>query len=275
MSVWPGPAPSAAFGLGDNVPAYFLSWTDAQDFVFALNAYIQATSQGPASFRLPTEAEWEYACRAGSQTRFFFGDSLGCADNFSDCAAGAKPGNRTDYMWYNGNNGSSGTPQYGVKPAGLKLPNDFGLYDMSGNLWEWCQDRWHEDYVGAPSDGSSWTEGGGADRVLRGGARRRGASVRRAIAATPDFASCAPPIDWLHRKDSHPARVCRVHALLRLMRTKGGLATCRKTLGRSKNPRLLAVRARLSQTTRQPSSANYGGQTLFDRLLAEAGRIRT
>ena len=109
--------------------------------------------------RLPSEAEWEYACRAGTQTRFYFGDSLSVGDVCED------DGTRSQYMWYCGNKSP-----YGSKPVGGKLPNAFGLHDMSGNLWEWCEDDWHGSYTGAPSNGSAWIDAPrGSDRVVRGG----------------------------------------------------------------------------------------------------------
>jgi len=165
MGSWPGRAPSPEFGIGDTYPAYYVSWDDAQNFITALNTHITNTSQGPATVRLPSEAEWEYACRTGTTTRFYFGDSLGCAADDADCAAGVLPGNRSDYMWYCGNNSPNGT-----KPVGGKLPNAFGLYDMSGNLWEWCEDDWHNNYTGAPTNDSAWVDAPRATyRVLRGG----------------------------------------------------------------------------------------------------------
>jgi formylglycine-generating enzyme required for sulfatase activity len=167
MDSWPGEAPAHSYGLGNNYPAYHVSWDDARNFIAALNTHITNTGQGTAAFRLPTEAEWEYACRAGTTTRFYFGDSLGCsAVDCSDCAAGVLSGNRSDYMWYCGNYAPNG-----CKPVGGKLPNAFGLYDMSGNLWEWCEDDWHSDYTGAPTDGSAWVYSprGTGGRVFRGG----------------------------------------------------------------------------------------------------------
>ena len=158
MGSWPGDAPSSTYGVGDNYPAYYVSWNDAQDFITALNNYTGQT------FRLPSEAEWEYACRAGTQTRFYFGDSLDCDDDYEDCAAGVLPGNRTDYMWYQGND-----DPFGSKPVGGLLPNGFGLFDMSGNVWEWCQDWYHSSYSGAPVDGSAWESPTGSSRVTRGG----------------------------------------------------------------------------------------------------------
>ncbi len=159
---WPGATPS--FGVGASYPAYNISWYDAKDFITSLNAHIVSSGQGPLTVRLPSEAEWEYACRAGTTTRFYFGDSLGCDGFCSDCAAGTLPGNRTDYLWYCGNE------MPGVaKPVGGKLPNALGLYDMHGNIHEWCEDDSHYDYIGAPSDGSPWVESPRTEyRMLKG-----------------------------------------------------------------------------------------------------------
>ncbi len=144
---WPGTAPSSSYGVGDDYPAYNVSWDDAQNFIASLNAHITSTDQGSASFRLPTEAEWEYACRAGTTTRFYWGDDLD--DTEID-----------NYAWYK-NNSPNGT-----KPVGGKLPNPWGLYDMSGNVWEWCQD-WYGDYPAGPlTDPTGPTSG--SNRVRRG-----------------------------------------------------------------------------------------------------------
>jgi formylglycine-generating enzyme required for sulfatase activity len=117
-------------------PVENVSWDDAQTFIKTLNE-----RQGAFNYRLPTEAEWEYACRAGTT-----GNYAGVLD---------------DMAWY----GVTQTHQ-----AGSKEPNAFGLYDMHGNVWEWCQDVYHETYAGAPSDGSPWLTGGQQGyRVLRGG----------------------------------------------------------------------------------------------------------
>jgi formylglycine-generating enzyme required for sulfatase activity len=108
------------------------------------------------TYRLPSEAEWEYACRAGTAGAFCFGPTL-----------------TTDLANYVGEH------TFGLEPKGLyrhettsvgSFPaNAFGVYDMHGNVWEWCADAWHEDYSDAPADGSAWKRGGASQRVLRGG----------------------------------------------------------------------------------------------------------
>ena len=128
---------------GDDLPVKNVSWDDAQEFIRKLNE-----KEGTGKYRLPSEAEWEYACRAGTTTRYSFGDSE------------SKLG---DYAWYSKNSDRK------AHPVGRKKPNPWGLYDMHGNVWEGAQDKWHSDYNGAPTDGSAWERGGGADRVVRGG----------------------------------------------------------------------------------------------------------
>ena len=127
-------------------PVEKVSWNDAQAFCQKLS---QITGK---TYRLPTEAEWEYACRAGTTTRYYFGDD---ANQLGD------------YAWYDGNS------QQTTHPVGQKKPNAWGLYDMSGNVWEWCEDNSHDNYIGAPTDGSAWiTNNNDNDydyRILRGG----------------------------------------------------------------------------------------------------------
>ena len=127
---------------GDDNPVEQVSWDDAKAFCAAL-----ADRTGYA-IRLPSEAEWEYACRAGTTTEYYFGDDESQLD---------------DYGWYSGNSGSE------THPVGQKTPNALGLYDMYGNLWEWCEDWSHDNYEGAPADGSAWLSPAGSVRVLRGG----------------------------------------------------------------------------------------------------------
>jgi len=101
-----------------------------------------------AGFRLPTESEWEYACRAGTSTPYYFGTSESDLGN---------------YAWYDSNSSSK------THSVGSKSPNAFGLFDMHGNVCEWCQDKWHDNYSGAPTNGSSWEPRGLYGRVIRGG----------------------------------------------------------------------------------------------------------
>jgi formylglycine-generating enzyme required for sulfatase activity len=128
----------------DNLPVESVSWNDVQDFIKKLNE-----KEGGNKYRLPTEAEWEYAARAGTTTSYSFGDDV------------SKLGK---YAWYD-ENGMRTEP---VHKVGQKKPNLWGLYDMHGNVLEWVQDKWHEDYNGAPTDGSSWESGDDSDRVVRG-----------------------------------------------------------------------------------------------------------
>jgi formylglycine-generating enzyme required for sulfatase activity len=153
MDSWPTNMFNEDNGVGNDYPAYSVSWNDVQDFIIALNAHIVDTGQGPATVRLPSEAEWEYAARAATGTRFYWGDDP------SYTALDA-------HAWYTNNSGDS------AHPVGEKLENPFGLYDMVGNVWEWCEDDYHEDYTDAPVDGSPWTDSPRAEyRVVRGGSK--------------------------------------------------------------------------------------------------------
>ena len=130
---------------GSAYPAVYVSWNDAQEFIGRLNAAV-----GSEVYRLPTEAEWEYACRAGTITRWSFGNV---------------ESQLTHYAWYDANAWDVGE-KYGHR-VGTKRPNPWGLYDMHGNVWEWVQD-WYGDYssssVADPTGPSA-----GSDRVVRGG----------------------------------------------------------------------------------------------------------
>ena len=149
------PAGSSSYGVGDDYPVHYVSWNDCQAFIDQLNTLGQGT------FRLPTEAEWEYACRAGTDTRFSFGDALECSDSTSYCDL------MDEYMWWGGNR-TYGGEQDGSKEVGRKLPNPWGLHDMHGNLYEWCSDRWQSPSARGPQvDPQGPTSG--SPRVLRGG----------------------------------------------------------------------------------------------------------
>ncbi len=114
--------------------------------------------------RLPSEAEWEYACRAGSETRFHFGEYPECTGDCVDCENPANGIRLTDFMNY------CVSPQGNAsRSVATLLPNAFGLYDMHGSYWEWCGDSYHSSYENAPTDGSAWIDNDGTPEVIRGG----------------------------------------------------------------------------------------------------------
>ena len=134
------------FKKGDNYPVEQVSWDDCQEFIQKLN---QLTGK---RYRLPTEAEWEYAARGGT--------------------SGDRYGNIEDIAWYDDNSGGS------TQPVGVKQPNAYGLYDMLGNVWEWCQD-WKGPYTSGAKTNPTGPSSG-SYRVLRGGSWRNSASRVRA-----------------------------------------------------------------------------------------------
>ena len=137
-----GSNPSRSNACGDTCPVENVSWNDAQNFILKLN---QLTEQ---NYRLPSEAEWEYAARAGTTTDWGFGNDESKLEN---------------YAWFEKNTGQT-------RIVGQKLPNAFGLFDVHGNVWEWVEDCWHETYSDAPTDGRAWTTACSDNRrVLRGG----------------------------------------------------------------------------------------------------------
>ena len=128
---------------GDDLPVENVSWDDVQEFIKKLNK-----KENTHKYRLPSEAEWEYAARAGTTTRYSFGDD---------------DSELREYAWYIENSGGK------THPVGSKGANPLGLYDVHGNVWEWVQDEWHDTYKGAPADGSAWEDGVSTRRVVRGG----------------------------------------------------------------------------------------------------------
>ena len=121
-----------------------VSWDDTQQYV----AWLSRMTGQP--YRLLTEAEWEYAARAGTTTAYYWGDEIGKGNANCDGCGSQWDGKQT-------------------APIGSFAPNAFGLYDMAGNVHQWVQDCYHDDYNGAPTDGSAWTSGDCSARVIRGG----------------------------------------------------------------------------------------------------------
>jgi len=138
-----GSNPSYFSGRPNN-PVEQVSWNNCQAFIQALNGM----GLGLGTFRLPTESEWEYACRAGTSTAFYWGED----SSYSEIG---------NYAWYSGNSGST------THEVGQKRPNAWGLYDMSGNVWEWCHD-WYGDYPSGPVIDPTGPSSGSV-RVFRGG----------------------------------------------------------------------------------------------------------
>ncbi|NEO71063.1 formylglycine-generating enzyme family protein [Moorena sp. SIO3H5] len=146
--------PNPSYFKGEDRPVDGVCWYDAVEFCARLSEYTKRL------YRLPSEAEWEYACRAGTTTPFHFGETI-----------------TTDLANYDGNytygSGPKGKYVQETTPVGsFGVGNDFGLYDMHGNVWEWCADHWHSNYKGAPTDGSAWPNNNDNDnnrRLLRGG----------------------------------------------------------------------------------------------------------
>ncbi|MEQ8971199.1 MAG: bifunctional serine/threonine-protein kinase/formylglycine-generating enzyme family protein [Coleofasciculus sp. C1-SOL-03] len=160
---------------GENRPVERVSWYDCVEFCARLSQYTGW------NYRLPSEAEWEYACRAGTTTPFHFGETI-----------------TTDLANYKGNYiygaGVKGKYRKETTPVGsFQVANAFGLYDMHGNVWEWCLDQWHDSYEGAPSDGQAWIIDDDNDnhcRLLRGGSwfyNPRGCRCAARGRKTPDF----------------------------------------------------------------------------------------
>nr|MDZ8011598.1 bifunctional serine/threonine-protein kinase/formylglycine-generating enzyme family protein [Nostoc sp. ZfuVER08] len=139
-----------AYFKGEKLPVETVSWNDAVEFCQKLS---QKTGR---TYRLPSEAEWEYACRAGTTTPFSFGETI-----------------TPDLVNYDGTSTYASAPKgqnrQKTTPVGSFPPNPFGLYDMHGNVWELCQDHYHDNYNGAPTDGRAWVSDNTNFRLLRGG----------------------------------------------------------------------------------------------------------
>ncbi|MBR5332097.1 MAG: SUMF1/EgtB/PvdO family nonheme iron enzyme, partial [Muribaculaceae bacterium] len=148
--VWLDSNPSSSYGVGDYYPAYYVSWEDIVNiFIPRLNKITGKT------FRLPTEAEWEYAARGGNKSK---GYKYSGSNTIGDVA------------WYDDNacdGVDSSSPDYGTHPVGTKAPNELGIYDMSGNVWEWCSD-WYGSYSSSSQTNPTGPTSG-SHRVHRGG----------------------------------------------------------------------------------------------------------
>ena len=160
---------------GDDLPVENVSWNDAQEFIKKLNEM-----EGTEIYRLPSEAEWEYACRAGTTSSYFFGDNA------------SKLG---DYAWYNGfitsdeRNQNQGEilSNESTHQVGQKKPNPWGLYDMYGNVWEFCLDKYHSDYNDATSNGSALEDETSSMYVSRGSCWSDSAENCRSARRGSDF----------------------------------------------------------------------------------------
>ncbi|MFM7887978.1 MAG: formylglycine-generating enzyme family protein, partial [Pseudanabaena sp.] len=162
--------PDPSYFKGDNRPVEQVNWDDATEFCQRLSQHTGRT------YRLPSEAEWEYACRAGTTTPFHFGETL--SDELANYAAEDRESGGTLYKGFYGR-GVLGQYRKETTEVGQFPANQFGLYDMHGNVWEWCEDDYHNSYNDAPSDGRAWVEADrtNTNRVLRGGSWSYGPEV--------------------------------------------------------------------------------------------------
>ncbi|MDO5320565.1 MAG: SUMF1/EgtB/PvdO family nonheme iron enzyme [bacterium] len=172
MGAWPNSSPSSSYGSGDGYPAYYVSYNNirgsSNGAKWPSSSVVDATSflgklqaRTKLNFDLPTEAQWEYACRAGTTTTYYWGSSP-----------------NVNYAWYSFNSDST-------HPVGTKKPNAWGLYDMSGNVWEWCLDWDGALAYGTDPKGSSW----GSCRVKRGGSWFRDESYCASSYSSHDYPS--------------------------------------------------------------------------------------
>lgn len=143
--------PEPAYFKGDNRPVESVSWYDATEFCARLSAYTMRP------YRLPSEAEWEYACRAGTSAPFYFGKMI--TTQLANCTGTSSDNKKTVDNY-----------QQETTPVDyFEFSNAWGLSDMHGNVYEWCLDNWHNSYEGAPTDGSAWLNDEDSSRVRRGG----------------------------------------------------------------------------------------------------------
>jgi formylglycine-generating enzyme required for sulfatase activity len=159
------------FQGSEDLPVENVSWEEAQAFCDKLNA-LEKQQLGGAHYRLPTEAEWEYACRAGTTMRFSFGDA---------------DASLSEYAWFQANSGGK------THPVGQKRPNAWGLLDVHGNVWEWCGDGYDGNYYGTSPGADPRGPSRAAERVIRGGAWGYDPQCCRAairFRAAPGFLYC-------------------------------------------------------------------------------------
>ena len=168
---------------GDNLPVENVSWNDAQEFIKKLNE-----KEGLNKYRLPSEAEWEYAARAGTTSRYSFGDDESKLGDYAWYAenSGLRPPKKGDYFGYDEDDWINNKWNGITHDVGQNKPNPWGLYDMYGNVREWVQDTYHDNYTGAPVDGSAWeSESGYSNIVSRGGSWFINARACRSASRAP------------------------------------------------------------------------------------------
>ena len=162
---------------GANRPVERVNWYEATEFCHKLS---QITSK---KYSLPSESQWEYTCRAGTTTPFYFGETI-----------------TSELVNYDGNYTYADAPKGKYRKqttdVGIFPPNAFGLYDMHGNVWEWCADDWHPNYEGAPTDGSAWLDGNENYSPLRGGSWNNGPYLCRSAIRSSN-----------NRRDSHDLNI--------------------------------------------------------------------
>ncbi|KYC36511.1 hypothetical protein WA1_43255 [Scytonema hofmannii PCC 7110] len=152
--------PDPSYFKGDNRPVEKVSWYDCVEFCDRLSRYTNKT------YRLPSEAEWEYACRAGTTTPFHFGETI--TSDLANYNANSTYGSGVKGVYREENKPVGSTPV-----GSFNVANAFGIYDMHGQVWEWCEDHWHENYHGAPTNAEAWInrleDNENHLRILRGG----------------------------------------------------------------------------------------------------------